>query len=309
MNFRFPFWNRERGLSVIGRLAAGAGELRVLEWRERVVAPGREIVALLRGADGFWLAGEGELEGTTVMFSPDGERWLPGQQFAQVLGARCLVRGRAGLVLGCAGGTILSSEEGTSWKKRRAIISDGINCGVWGEGVWVLGADRGGLLRSDDEGASWAYFYAGLSVDLRSLAYGAGCFVATASGGMVLRSENGVDWRPCRLHAQLAGGRVWFENGRFVLAGQRGALWSSGDGGEWTRHDVGTSEALLGVAYDDGVWTVVGGHGWVFRSVDLVVWQGGRVPGLEWRGPLVCVRGVYLGAAARGQIVKGGAGC
>jgi hypothetical protein len=308
MKFRLPVWNRRRGSHVAVSSVAGRG-VGALEWREREPLPGGNIVALSVNAEGFWLVGEGASGGTTVMVSSDGEHWAIRRRFTQTLNARCLVVGRTGLVLGCAGGGILTSVDGVVWKRRPALIPNAINCGASGDGVLILGAERGGVLRTDDEGGGWAYFYSGFSDDFYSLAYGAGIFVATTRDGKVLRSKEGVDWRKCLLQAGVAGVRVGFANGRFVLTGPGGALLSSADGDEWTRHAAGTEESLYGVAYYEGEWTVLAGRGLVYRSVDAVVWHGSRVPGVEWRGPLVCAGGVYIAGAGRGLVMRGGAAC
>lgn len=109
-------------------------------------------------------------------------------------------------------------------------------------------------------------------------AYGHGRFVIVGESGKLATSIDGVNWE---LGLSTFGGssirNVVFAHGQFVAVGadaslRRRTISTSPDGLAWTARIAARPETMRGAAYGDGAWIVVGDHGVIQRSVDLVSW-------------------------------------
>jgi len=147
---------------------------------------------------------------------------------------------------------------------------------------------------------------------LNGIAFGKGLFVAVGGGGVVLRSPDGIDWiskrlsPPCTLEDITFGdekfiaicgsgafstpdGKNWtLENdfggstgltriahgaGKFIAGGERGGIWTSVNGNDWTKRESGVSRRITSVAFlRDRFFAFVDGA--LPRvSEDAIVWR------------------------------------
>jgi len=92
--------------------------------------------------------------------------------------------------------TILTSKDGTPWRKRNSGTTDTLFASVaFGNSTFVAVEDSGTILTSDDD-ARWYPRVAGTSTYLNKVGYENGRFVITAANGVTLVSTNGSAWVP-----------------------------------------------------------------------------------------------------------------
>ena len=66
--------------------------------------------------------------------------------------------------------------------------------------------------------------------------------------------------------------RIYYGNGLFLAVGEFGAIYTSGDGANWTWWNSGTNHFIYDVAYGGGTFVAVGAGGTVLTSSDGVTW-------------------------------------
>jgi hypothetical protein len=91
--------------------------------------------------------------------------------------------------------TILTSKDGTHWRKRNTETTDILFASVaFGNGTFVAVGDSGTILTSTD-GVKWKARPSGTSMYLSKVYYDAGAFVAMGADGLVLLSTtDGIAW-------------------------------------------------------------------------------------------------------------------
>jgi photosystem II stability/assembly factor-like uncharacterized protein len=121
--------------------------------------------------------------------------------------------------------------------------------------------------------------------DIRGLVFGGGQFVAVGVGWdviapspVILTSQNGTTWTeraaPPGTESLYAVARG---NGLYVAVGDEGHVITSLNGINWTARTSGTSEQLLGVAWE-GVFVAVGSNRTVLTSLDGTTWTPQTAP-------------------------------
>jgi hypothetical protein len=137
-----------------------------------------------------------------------------------------------------ARGTILTSSNGFTWKKRNSGISG----------------------RRDEYNSRTLY----------RVAYGNGKFVVVGSAGIILTSSDGIKWSRKNASTTLGLYGLTFGNGIFVAVGHNGTILTSSDGNSWNQQASQDSPWLFCVAYGNGTF-VAAGDG-VFTSPDGITW-------------------------------------
>ena len=211
---------------------------------------------------------------------------------------------------------IFTSPDGMVWTQRVSSISQRLNGVAYGQGLYVAVGDAGTILSSSD-GITWRkrdYPPGGLS-RLWDVTFAAGRFVAVGDGGHVVTSTDGITWQKVDSGTTYQLGAVSYGNGRFVAVGaaagggvpvysDNGLDWSSGnntgcnlsgmvfdgndflavgtwgnacvarstDGVNWTKSNPGLDERLYDVTHANGRYVVVGQNGLIATSEDGVSW-------------------------------------
>ena len=169
-------------------------------------------------------------------------RTQPGGSFLWSIAA-----GNGQLVTVGTNGTILTSEDGTTWTARVSGTADWLTGVTYGAGKFVAVGDRGRILLSTD-GVTWATATdAGTTQRLNNVLFAAGLFVAVGENGSIVTSADAVRWTP-RV-SNVAGwlrGLTYNENiGYFAASGQKGTLLKSADGIVWEKESVSGFDATL----------------------------------------------------------------
>lgn len=76
--------------------------------------------------------------------------------------------------------------------------------------------------------------------------------------------------------------RIYYGNGLFLAVGEFGAIYTSGDGANWTWRNSGTNHFIYDIAHGGGTFVAVGADGTILTSSDGVTWisQNAGISGL-----------------------------
>jgi uncharacterized repeat protein (TIGR01451 family) len=164
-----------------------------------------------------------------------------------------------------SGGTIVrSTDGGVTWSPPANYSPSpyGLNSVIYapiGTGLYVAVGGNGIILTSNDGGNTWTPQNSGTTVVLANVAYANGLLVAVGWNGTILTSPNGVNWTqvtPAPTTKNLTA--VTYGPCGWVAAGVQGTVLSSPNGTSWTPETSNTTAALLGVAYGNNRYVVVG---------------------------------------------------
>jgi hypothetical protein len=129
-----------------------------------------------------------------------------------------------------AGGTLITSDDGVSWKAQNSGVEDYLWSIADGNGRFVAvgGQPRGpqSIFLTSVDGISWISHPAVTSMSVWDINYGEGTFVGLGTG-IILASQDGVNWssRNSPTSRLLSGGT--FVNGTFVAVGDAGTIIQS----------------------------------------------------------------------------------
>ncbi len=118
---------------------------------------------------------------------------------------------------------------------------------------------------------NWQWRNPKTGTTISAATYGAGRFVLAGELGAVLVSEDGSNWSTYNTGATNSARGLVYGGGRFLLVGDSGLIASSSDGAAWTSVS-GTTNDLRGVAYGNGVFVAVGSGGKVVTSTNGQNW-------------------------------------
>jgi hypothetical protein len=234
----------------------------------------------------------------TIVTSSDGINWTA-QKLAASDDLNQIVFGN-GIFITTDSANILSSSDGITWSNKPLDFGLGKISAVnnvfiaFGSGPPVnTGAGRYFSYRSTD-GLNWNGRYYG-SVPLHDVgrtlvgaAYGNNRFVST--GSTTLTSPDGITWTIVPLADEIFNPRgVVYENGMFIIFGDKESLLTSPDGYFWTKRNLGAPAPINGVSYGNGIFVAVGDNGAVLTSSDGSIWTNRN------SGTSNCLRGVTYG--------------
>jgi hypothetical protein len=213
-----------------------------------------------------------------IFTSGPGTNWIP-RHSGTDQNLHIVTRADGLYVAAGSDGALLTSIDLDTWTPRGTPTSEPLFGLASDETICVAVGDGGTVLTSSD-GQGWTLQSSGTTADLHGLTFGQGLFAAVGKNGLILTSADGSHW-----HRQTNGldgpvpaldlkAVVW-GSCMFVVVGEQGTVLTSPDGTNWTRQLIETTEDLNGVAYGEGVFTLVGdgesGPGVIFSAL-----EGGR---------------------------------
>jgi hypothetical protein len=170
------------------------------------------------------------------------------------------------------GGThIATSPDGTNWVTTTLDIEPGLKAVTYGEGLYVA-VGTGGLIVSSADGITWTVRTGGRR-SLNSVTPDDDGCVAVGARGTILYSTNGARWQHAPLGTSNSLLCVLKAAGKYVVAGERGALYAGNAITSLVARDSGTEWALNGMAHGNGTWVVVGDAGTIITSADGELWS------------------------------------
>ena len=191
-----------------------------------------------------------------------------------------------------AGGTILTSSNGTSWTDRTGANSTAtsgadLNAVCYGNGMFMA-VGAGGLVITSPNGEAWTK-RTGASINLVAVAYGNGAFVALGkrmyeekttefpSGGYVFTSTNdGGSWNQTYYNAIFLLSGICYDNTKFVVAGDtdwtKCIILISADGSSWSESNAPDEQGLTSVCYGSGLYVACDIQSSVLTSSNGTAW-------------------------------------
>jgi hypothetical protein len=242
------------------------------------------------GEFGFVVTGGGFLGAGESVASPDGIYFSGGEPGAA--GLDSVPNGLAcgnGICVAVGGqGRIWVTEDGTNWVAQssgthatvHSFASDGLRVVAVEDGQafadrtvsvgeHFMAATHTGsrfvavgsksLIRTSTDGQHWEWEWTGADADYKAVAHGNGNTVILGwnstgkpYGQFTVRDAHGV-WRVVRpAEASFLSTSLAFGAGRFVAAGYYGEIWTSLDGLEWERLNLGTGQTILPIQFING---------------------------------------------------------
>jgi len=154
-----------------------------------------------------------------------------------------------------------------------------------GPAGWIAVGNNGKKATSDD-GKTWTASGFGGSVDWHGIAANDDRYVMVSTEA-IQTSPDGMAWTQIT-PSEASANAIAYGGGRFVAAGDGGALYRSADGLTWTATTEASWGKLTDVAYDDvtGNWIVVGYGGFtkdttILTSTDGITFVPGGINGAE----------------------------
>lgn len=164
----------------------------------------------------------------------------------------------------------LTSTDGLEWT-RQEIDGPGapLLSVAFGDGTFVATGANGAIYTSTN-GVQWTLRPSPIAWSLHGLAYGNGTFVATSGNVALVSKDKGETWSTNAMaRPESVFNEAGYAGGTFVAVGFQGdRLATSPDGVHWTARIPGSTDVLLGVAYDGARVVVVGSS--VLQSAPLV---------------------------------------
>jgi hypothetical protein len=172
-----------------------------------------------------------------------------------------------------AGGTLITSTNGTSWTTRSTGTSQDLHFVRWGGGRFVAVGDAGTILTSAT-GTAWTLQNSGTTAALHAVEWTGSQYVAAGASGTLLASTDGTFWTPRSSGTTVALRALrWTSDNRLIAVGAGGAIFLSADGASWQAQPTGATADLRALASMSGRIVAVGANGAVISSPNGVTWS------------------------------------
>lgn len=250
---------------------------------------GRCVTSVTRGQGAFFAC-----DPDTIFRSFDGMAWSRIHELREGVPATDRVPNLLGIAAGeggllCFGlaGAILSSGDGTAWKKETNWFlqpnerppGDTIRAAAYGQGRWVVVGDDGFVAATTTDRTLWVERLSNVTNTLYKIVYTGTKFVAVGSNGTIVNADTVTSWQSRSpftnssedLTAVAAGGTI--AKPILVAAGGQALATSHDHGDNWTIHPV----PLPAMNFRALVWTgtefiATGYGGVVMASPDGINW-------------------------------------
>jgi hypothetical protein len=211
--------------------------------------------------------------GHAEAWSADGVRWTSGSS-----GTQTDLYAETGKVAVGSSGTILTSQDGTTWTAQASGTTAALRDVV--QGILLVAVGDSGTILTSPDGTAWTPRASTTSADLRGAANLLPYIVVVGSSGTILTSLDGIVWDAatsptgqdlCGVTKGAVGSQPLF-----MAVGKAGTILTSSDGRAWTASASGTTADLYGVARGtasgDPVFAAVGSAGAILTSPDGISW-------------------------------------
>lgn len=226
------------------------------------------------------------ISGPDLYYSTDGKNWTLAGPFSTL---RVVHFADGQFIAAGDSGSIYTSPDGINWTSQSSGTTSAIH-GLAHDGTKWMAIGSSASARTSPDGITWTETGGTPSVN-NQLTYGDGYWVTWLSTSVKVSTDDGVTWSSPTADNDFHVNMVRYLNGYFVaaLGFQKGIMWTLDPTlplASWTQVDVtpdgfndgGTSLAVEGVEYDNGVYMAVGTYGFFATSTDLASWNYSNVP-------------------------------
>jgi hypothetical protein len=140
--------------------------------------------------------------------------------------------------------------------------------------------------------------------DLQAVAAMQGKFVIAGSKGLIFTSTDGTTWK-----SQTSGVTTYLSSAAswpqgFVVTGSNGVILTSTDGSKWAARSSGVTDWVYAIRYLGGKLVAVGENGLILVSDDANQWHQRPSGTTEWLNDVTYVNGVWYVVGGTGVIVS-----
>ena len=207
-----------------------------------------------------------------------------------------------------AQGDIFSSPTGSVWQ-HAFTPPEGLGSFdtiIAANGLFVAAGDShkgNSRLYTSPDGRNWTARDSGIAGAIHGMAYGNGRYVGVAIGRRTIYSDDGATWKEGQ-RLNETGNAITFANGRFTIAGNRGEIYTSVDGANWTPRATPSPKNLNGIAWGNDLFVAAGDTGAILTSRDGIRWDDSltRSLGAEDYYEVVFNAGVFIIVGENGFI-------
>ena len=205
----------------------------------------------------------------TIVTSTNGITWVS-QTSGTSLDFHSIAYGNGIFVAGESNGRVDTSPDGIHWSDQTTSDGGNIYGLTYGNGLFVA-LGLGAIIQTSPDGIAWTPHGPNGGSNLYGATWGNGLFVVGGYkiGGLIVTSPDGNTWAQTDVALVVKG--LAYGNGKYVAAGDNGAIETSPDGTNWTVQNSGTTVSLEGITYNNG-FVAVGLGGTILSSTDGVTW-------------------------------------
>lgn len=158
------------------------------------------------------------------------------------------------------------------------------NSVAYGNGIFVVGGEKGYVTTSTDEGKTWSTPKQLVTIGSWSnVIYANGSFMMlNFYNGKLATSKDGTIWTIGDTYSLNYWRSLAYGNGIYVAVGpSNGTIMTSTDGETWTKRTVG-SVIWRDIAYGNGKFIIISNGGYFSTSTDGVTWKSqSRIPNIS----------------------------
>lgn len=210
--------------------------------------------------------------------SPDGATWVV--QVAATAGVPGIICSSFGgfpgskvFAVAGAGGSIITSPNGTVWTPYSLGYKHNITGIAYGLDMYIAVTDSGKLLTAPYDGVTtfgttWTESSPAMT-RLNGIAFANSMFVAVGNSGKILISYDGSSWSDVSSGSYNLNGIV-HDGSRFVVVGNSGTILTSPDGAAWLTVSSGTTKHFYAVTVGGDKSVVAVGQGGVVATSTFV---------------------------------------
>ena len=246
-----------------------------LNWNPQESYVDRDLYAATYGTGSYVVVGAYG----TILTSPDAVVW-DGRNSGTGFDLNGVSFGNGNFVAVGGSGTVLTSTDAAIWTSGTSGVSEPLISVAYGANEF-LSIGQSGQVYSSSNGLAWTRA-GSVGANPGSIVFEKGVFVVVNSAGVVQTSSDGSSW--VNVSPGVTAG-VAYGNGTFVAVGTEtdpasgnsfGGIWTSlnaQSAGSWTQINTAyTYQNLLGMAYGNFVFVLVGQNNTLMTSPDGEIW-------------------------------------
>jgi hypothetical protein len=129
------------------------------------------------------------------------------------------------------------------------VVVDNSGNGETTSSITYVAVGSSGTILTSDNGTTWTSRTSGTTKGLRDVIYANSKFVSVGASGTILTSDNGTTWTSMTSGTSNLLRDVIYANSKFVSVGASGTILTSDNGTTWTSMTSGTTKGLRSIAY------------------------------------------------------------
>lgn len=156
-----------------------------------------------------------------------------------------------------------------AWER---VSNNTSNAVTYGKGIFVC-VGAGGTILTSVNGTAWKKVRSGISTSLNGVFWNGEKFIVLGEQGVILVSKDAISWRKCNSGTRVSLKKAAGKKKQYVIVGDKGVILYSKDGEKWSKAVSSTNNCLRGVSADASLFIAVGDNSTIMSSADGVRWK------------------------------------